>query len=91
MGAGKINLEDGFAERNARISDGLSAAKFAPGCNSNLHFLLTALQEPRDGFAGKKTPKFSAVFLAPKCVPVAFSSEGANKKPEDGVAAKRTD
>ena len=30
-----MNLNDGFAEKNARISSGFLAAKFAPGCNSS--------------------------------------------------------
>ena len=60
------------------------------GLQLKFAFSSDGAKRARRYFAGKKTPKFSAVLLAPKRAPVAFSSEGARKKPKDGVAAKKT-
>ena len=57
--------------------------------------LQKALKAPRCGFAGKKTQDLgdfvSAEMRSISQFKFPFSSEGAKKKPRDGVAAKKTD
>ena len=58
--------------------------------------LQTALKEPRCGFAGKKKAQDLGDFVSAEMRSISqfkfpFSSEGAKKKPRDGVAAKKTD